>query len=73
MITWEYDKFDLNNVPRKTEDIDLLDDAGKGGWELVHIASNGIAYLKRRTMEEVAAKAVTRKQVRRTAAPASAK
>jgi hypothetical protein len=44
---WEYRKIDLSYLPRKTEDIDLLCDLGKGGWELVLISANNVAYLKR--------------------------
>jgi DNA-binding protein H-NS len=44
---WEYRKIDLNDRPRKTDDVDLLGDAGKEGWELVQITANDIAYLKR--------------------------
>jgi hypothetical protein len=47
MPQWEYRKINLNDVPRKTEDIDLLNDAGHDGWDLVAITSNSIAYLKR--------------------------
>jgi hypothetical protein len=47
MPHWEYRKINLNDVPRKTEDIDLLLDAGQAGWELVTITSNNFAYLKR--------------------------
>jgi hypothetical protein len=51
MPEWEYRKLDLNNLPRKVEDIDLLCDAGKEGWELVQISPNNIAYLKRALSE----------------------
>lgn len=47
MPQWEYAKRDLNNAPPRTDDIDLLNDAGKGGWELVTITVNNVAYLKR--------------------------
>ena len=47
MPQWQYTKIDLNNVPAKSSDIDLLDDAGKDGWELVGITANSCAYLKR--------------------------
>jgi len=53
---WEYSKINLNDLPRKTEDIDLLNDAGAEGWEVVAITSHGIAYLKR----QVASAASTR-------------
>jgi hypothetical protein len=48
MAQWDYRKIDLNNVPRKTEDIDLLNEAGLDGWELMSITPNNFAYLKRR-------------------------
>jgi hypothetical protein len=47
MHEWEYSKVDLNDLPRKTEDIDLLNDAGAEGWEIITITPNMIAYLKR--------------------------
>jgi len=47
MHEWEYRKIDLNDLPHKAKDIDLLNDAGAKGWEVVTIASNAIAYLKR--------------------------
>ena len=47
MPQWEYDKINLNDAPRKSDDIDLLNDAGKGGWELMLISRNNVAYVKR--------------------------
>ena len=47
MPQWEYRKVDLNDLPRKRSDIDVLNDAGDVGWEIVAITSNAIAYLKR--------------------------
>ena len=47
MPEWEYTKIDLNDLPSKASVIDVLNDAGKDGWELVLITSNNIAYLKR--------------------------
>ena len=44
---WEYRKIDLNQRPRKVDEIDLLNDAGNDGWELVAILANNVAYLKR--------------------------
>lgn len=53
MAQWEYDKIDLNNVPAKVGELDLLNDAGKDGWELVAITANNMAYMKRR-LDDVA-------------------
>jgi hypothetical protein len=47
MHEWQYRKVDLNDLPRRVEDIDLLNDAGAEGWEIVTITANHIAYLKR--------------------------
>jgi hypothetical protein len=47
MPQWEYSKRDLGEVPAKIDDIDLLNDSGREGWELVAITANNIAYLKR--------------------------
>jgi hypothetical protein len=46
-MQWEYRKISLNEVPRRTLDIDLLNDVGHDGWELVCVLDNGVAYLKR--------------------------
>jgi hypothetical protein len=43
----EYRKLNLNEVRRRTDDIDALREAGTEGWELVSISVNSIAYLKR--------------------------
>jgi hypothetical protein len=47
MNEWEYSRINLNEVPRRADDIDVLNDAGKDGWELVTITTNNVAYLKR--------------------------
>ena len=62
MAQWEYSKIDLSNLPPRTDDVDLLDDAGKDGWELVGIAANNFAYLKRRSDDGAAAAEPPRKQ-----------
>jgi hypothetical protein len=51
MAIWEYKTIDLNEVPARRSDIDVLDDAGKDGWVLVLITANRIAYLKREGRE----------------------
>jgi hypothetical protein len=48
MLQWEYREIQLSDLPRRTNEIDLLNDAGKNGWELVTIATNNVARLKRR-------------------------
>jgi hypothetical protein len=47
MPVWEYTTIDLNDLPPKVSELDLLDDAGTEGRELVVITPNNIAYLKR--------------------------
>src|SRR5438309_117801 len=47
MMNWEYKKIALNEATRRSDDIDLLCDAGEAGWELVAVLPNGVAYLKR--------------------------
>jgi hypothetical protein len=46
-MQWEYRKLNLNDLPRKTDDVDLLNGAGEDNWELVQITANNIAYLRR--------------------------
>jgi hypothetical protein len=47
MSQWEYEKLNLSDVPRRGDDVDLLNDAGEKGWELVAVTANNMAYLKR--------------------------
>jgi hypothetical protein len=47
MVRWEYLTLDLAYLPARTDDVDMLNDAGEQGWELVTIMSNHIAYLRR--------------------------
>jgi hypothetical protein len=54
MSQWEYRTIDLNDPPRKAADVDLLNNVGEQGWELVAITPNNIAYLKRRLEEQAA-------------------
>jgi hypothetical protein len=65
MAAWEYDKIDLNNALRKTDDIDLLNQVGKQGWELVSIASNNVAYVKRPIANESATTVTPRRASKR--------
>jgi hypothetical protein len=54
MPQWEYIKIDLNDLPSKASEIDLLNDAGKHAWELVLITSNNIALPTASTRRAVA-------------------
>jgi hypothetical protein len=47
MHGWEYCTIDLNDLPRKTVVVDLLNGAGAEGWEMVAVTANQIAYMKR--------------------------
>jgi hypothetical protein len=47
MPQWEYCKRSLGDVPARSDEVDVLNDAGEAGWELVCITSNNIAYMKR--------------------------
>jgi hypothetical protein len=68
MVEWEYHKIDLNDVPSKSEDVDLLNNAGRDGWELIEITSNNFAYLKRQR-EELAPAKEAPPQIRSTPKP----
>lgn len=59
MPQWEYRRLDLNDAPRRSDDIDVLNRAGSEGWELVSVTSTGVAYVKRQIPEP--AKTVRRK------------
>jgi hypothetical protein len=50
---WEYQKINLNELPRRSKEIDVLCDAGEDGWELITILPNNVAYLKRELDEAV--------------------
>jgi len=47
MAKWEYRKLDLNDLPRGSDDVGVLNRVGGEGWELVAITPNNVAYLKR--------------------------
>ena len=69
MPQWEYTTVVLSKLPPRTHEIDLLNDAGEGGWELVTITINGVAYLKRKAMVATAPSAKVSR--RRTATDAA--
>jgi hypothetical protein len=47
MPQWEYDVIDLNELPRRTSVVDVLNEAGSKGWELISIGPLNLAILKR--------------------------
>lgn len=61
MERWEYMKLDLNDLPRNKDSIDVLNNAGREGWELTHLTANHFAYLKRLIEETAPAKPARRK------------
>jgi hypothetical protein len=71
MPKWEYLVIDLSDLPRRTDEIDLLNDAGVNGWELAGIQTNNKAYLKRQVAEPGAPSAMRprRKTSKTTEAP----
>lgn len=68
MPHWEYRKIDLGGAPVKNCDIDLLDDAGRDGWELVGITINGMAFLKRLLPDAAPAATAAKSRAKRPAA-----
>jgi hypothetical protein len=61
MPQWEYEKLDLNDTPRRGNEIDILNEAGQNGWELVAITPNNIAILKRAVPQRASAKSTPRR------------
>jgi hypothetical protein len=44
---WQYRTALLSCLPRRAVEIDVLNELGTDGWELVTISPTGVAYLKR--------------------------
>jgi hypothetical protein len=61
MAQWEYRRIDLSDLPFRTEVADLLNDAGKDGWELIDISVNNLAYFKRPIPEQPQPRAARRR------------
>ena len=57
MTRWEYRKIYLNDLPPRSDEIDILNEAGADGWEIIGITGNNVAYLKRQLSEPEAAEA----------------
>ena len=52
MGEWEYQKLDLNDARPRQDDVDMLNSAGREGWELVAVTPSGVAYLKHEVQTE---------------------
>jgi hypothetical protein len=61
MPQWEYCKIDLNDLPRDTDVIDILNAAGEQGWELISVTSHGMGYFKRARPDAASTPAPRRK------------
>jgi hypothetical protein len=44
---WEYLMINLAYLAARTGEVDVLNDAGEQGWELIAIMTNNVAYLRR--------------------------
>ena len=51
MSEWEYLKINLSELPRTADEVDVLNAAGREGWELVAVTNLNIAFLKRMVSE----------------------
>jgi hypothetical protein len=51
MSEWEYLKINLSELPRTADEVDVLNAAGREGWELVAVTNLNIAFLKRTVSE----------------------
>jgi hypothetical protein len=59
MVRWEYLTIDHAYLPARTGEVDLLNDAGGQGWELITIMSNHVAYMRRPINDRSRARAKT--------------
>lgn len=50
MPQWEYRAIRINELPQEKK-LDVLNDAGEDGWELVAIMTDDVAYLKREVVK----------------------
>jgi hypothetical protein len=46
-VQWEYRKIDFDGDDRNDDDLELLSEVGRSGWELIIVTANRVAYLKR--------------------------
>jgi len=61
MPQWQYRAIYLNETPRGSDEIDVLNKAGGEGWELVGVTTNNIAYLKRQVATPTLSSSLRRK------------
>ena len=62
MTQWEYSKIDLSRITPDRTTSSCSTDAGQDGWELLAIAPNNIAYLKRSVQVAAAQRAAPPKR-----------
>jgi hypothetical protein len=53
MSEWEYRTINLCDLSRNVDALDLLNEAGENGWELVSVSAKNVAYLKRQVSESI--------------------
>lgn len=68
-MNWEYKRLDLSDPPHGTTDMDMLNEAGYAGWELVALTANHVAILKRQVAASPGRVASTQRARSRSAVP----
>jgi hypothetical protein len=58
---WEYRQLKLYNLPRKLDQIHLLNDFGRAGWQLFEITTANVAIMKRQVPQPASAKSPSRR------------
>jgi hypothetical protein len=53
-LQWQYRTVDLNDLPPRVRELEILNATGNVGWELVVITANRIAFLKRQIDDDLA-------------------
>ena len=72
MADWHYRKIDLNQHAPRGNELDMLNEAGADGWELVVVAANNTAYLRRRVEPAAVGKDTTgAKRKKRSSTPST--